>query len=69
MTDIIDKAQDLEEKQRAVFLRIKSKQINAMKKISSGTCIDCDDEIEQQRLTANPYSLRCIECQNEYEGN
>lgn len=32
-----------------------------------GLCIDCGEEIETQRLEANPSASRCIRCQTAYE--
>lgn len=40
-----------------------------LKRGSSGPriCIDCDDEIDPERVKANPAAVRCIECQTKYE--
>ena len=67
MGDIIDKAQDLEQRQRNQLIRMKQNQINALKIKSNGFCKDCEESIEEKRLKANPHALRCIECQKEYE--
>ncbi|MDX1914027.1 MAG: TraR/DksA C4-type zinc finger protein [Methylophilus sp.] len=32
-----------------------------------GICTDCDDNIDFERLTANPSAKRCIKCQSNYE--
>ena len=32
-----------------------------------GKCIDCKEEINEERLTAIPYTLRCINCMSKYE--
>jgi DnaK suppressor protein len=32
-----------------------------------GTCVDCDGEIEFERLQVQPAALRCIDCQQVYE--
>ena len=34
-----------------------------------GTCIDCDDEVEIDRLRAFPTAKRCLPCQANYERN
>ena len=43
---------------------------NALKRIEDGSygkCIDCKEEINEERLTAIPYTLRCINCMSKYE--
>ena len=43
---------------------------NALKRIEDGSygkCIDCKDEISEDRLTAIPYTLRCVNCMAKYE--
>ena len=32
-----------------------------------GICIDCDDDIGFERLSAYPIAKRCIKCQNQHE--
>jgi RNA polymerase-binding protein DksA len=42
----------------------------AMQRISAGTygiCIDCGQEIPEERLNAEPTAARCIRCQEIYE--
>jgi DnaK suppressor protein len=34
-----------------------------------GVCIECDDEIELERLRAFPTAKRCLPCQQNYERN
>jgi len=34
-----------------------------------GICIDCDDEVEIERLRAFPTAKRCLPCQANYERN
>lgn len=34
---------------------------------SPSFCIDCDDEIEPERLEALPYAVRCVDCQTKKE--
>jgi RNA polymerase-binding transcription factor DksA len=34
-----------------------------------GVCIECDDEIEPERLRACPTAKRCLPCQQNYERN
>ncbi len=43
---------------------------NALKRIENGTygkCVDCGEEISEERLTALPYSIRCLGCKTKYE--
>lgn len=43
---------------------------NALKRIEDGSygkCIDCKEEINEERLTAIPYTLRCVYCMTKYE--
>lgn len=42
----------------------------ALQRIESGDfgfCIDCEEEIELSRLSANPSASRCIRCQSVFE--
>lgn len=34
---------------------------------SYGVCIDCDADIDFERLKVNPTALRCVECQSQFE--
>ena len=34
-----------------------------------GVCIECDDELEVERLRAYPTAKRCLPCQQNYERN
>jgi DnaK suppressor protein len=54
----------------AAFVMRKNARINkvrqALRRIESGTfgeCQQCEDEIEDRRLEANPVAERCISCQ------
>jgi DnaK suppressor protein len=33
-----------------------------------GSCIDCDTEIDEDRLALVPWAVRCAECQETFEG-
>lgn len=33
-----------------------------------GHCVDCHEAIDEQRLYAQPAALRCLACQNRYDG-
>jgi len=36
---------------------------------SYGTCVDCGEDIALARLQAHPSALRCVPCQERYEGS
>ena len=63
MADDADKAQAhaewLEE------FRAQHKRKHVMR--ASDYCVDCHELIEPQRLKAAPHTLRCIDCQKDYE--
>lgn len=73
--DIADIAFQAYEKQLLVGLSQNEKnrleRLNAaLKRIdegSYGSCIDCSAEIEENRLEAIPYALRCIKCSTKQE--
>ena len=42
----------------------------ALRRIEAGTfgkCIDCNEEITEERLTALPHSTRCLNCRTKFE--
>lgn len=63
-SDVIDCAcaQEQQFRERAI-----SSIVNRKQALSNGICADCHFAIPASRLKANPYALRCIECQSEYE--
>ncbi|WP_297286347.1 TraR/DksA family transcriptional regulator [uncultured Brachyspira sp.] len=73
--DLADMAFQAYEKQSLVSFSQKERDRldmlnNALKRIEDGTygkCIDCKEEINEERLTAIPYTLRCINCMSKYE--
>ncbi|MFW2331209.1 MAG: TraR/DksA family transcriptional regulator [Nitrospinota bacterium] len=73
--DDVDLAEVEIAQERSLQLRNKKffelKQIEvAMKKLEAGTyglCENCDSKIPPKRLKVLPYSLYCIECQEELE--
>lgn len=73
--DMADIAFQAYEKQNLVNFSQKEKNKldmlnNALKRIEDGTygkCIDCKEEISEERLTAIPYTLRCVNCMTKYE--
>lgn len=62
--DDIDRAQELEEQQRAQSLAAHRRSA-----ADRGTlwCIDCDEVIPWQRRRAQPGATRCIDCQTRHE--
>ena len=66
MADIADAAQINEQKERdAALLKFhKTKQYGK----SCEICIDCGEPIAVDRKMASPASVRCMECQTDYEG-
>ncbi|MEI0701021.1 TraR/DksA family transcriptional regulator [Brachyspira intermedia] len=73
--DMVDIAFQAYEKQNLMNFSQKEKDKldmlnNALKRIEDGTygkCIDCKEEINEERLTALPYTLRCVNCMSKYE--
>lgn len=73
--DMADIAFQTYEKQSLVSFSQKEKDRlealnNALKRVEDGSygkCIDCKEEISEDRLTAIPYTLRCVNCMAKYE--
>ncbi len=65
--DDFDRAAILEEQDRERALSLALKPIDDGFRRFDGTCIDCDDPIEVDRLAANPNAKRCEFCQSEAE--
>lgn len=63
MTDDIDLAQGFEEMHRSNALAKRKTK----KRISTGICKDCQDDIDADRLKALPHAERCIGCQEIFE--
>jgi phage/conjugal plasmid C-4 type zinc finger TraR family protein len=72
VADIVDKAQAAEETQRAAALsRARKKSLVARSSERPGAprdCIDCEEPIPKERLTALPQARRCVQCERIYEG-
>ena len=66
MTDLLDKAQAIEEATRSEAIAASRSQQPKAK--SNGICIDCDEPIEAPRLKVLPYAQRCLGCQETEEG-
>lgn len=73
--DIADVAFQSYEKQLLIGLSQKEKQKleaidAALKRVEEGTygvCVDCGCEVEEKRLMALPWALRCVKCMSKYE--
>ncbi|MCK3658562.1 molecular chaperone DnaK [Pasteurellaceae bacterium Pebbles2] len=63
MTDILDKAQAIEEQQRELALR----RFQAVHRPSKSHCEDCGEAIPQKRRELVVGCARCIDCQQIYE--
>jgi phage/conjugal plasmid C-4 type zinc finger TraR family protein len=66
MTDIYDRAQELEQKQREAALRQQA-AVSRPLGTSLTHCDDCGEAIPQKRRDAAPGCTRCITCQTEAE--
>jgi DnaK suppressor protein len=63
--DDIDKANDLADSLREATverIRREMSQVN-----TNPICIECDEDIEAERLAKLPSAKRCIICQTDYE--
>lgn len=69
MPDAIDRAADLEQRQRDQAIKAALKRpIETPRQDENGRyCISCDIEIPAARLAAVPHAVRCISCQQECE--
>ncbi len=73
--DDVDVAESAYEQEMAYLFKSRGqgelKLINeALRKIEKGeygVCAECDDKISKMRLAAMPYSIFCVECQEEME--
>ena len=64
--DQIDRAKELDQMHRTDALARHSNRAKEQPYLIDGLrcCPDCDDVITNERLTANPDAIRCVECQN-----
>lgn len=70
MTDDIDRAQDLEARQRDTALRRQATRAGLQGKTmtdSATECQDCEKPIPEARRCAVPGCQRCVKCQTIYE--
>lgn len=71
MTDIIDRAKEVEMLNRETALQNQQQRASQHEepRIVNGRrcCIDCDEPIPSERLEASPYAVRCVWCQEDFE--
>lgn len=64
MTDLFDRAQALEQRQRDEAL---ARRAVPSRGASLSHCADCGDDIPERRRAAVPGCTRCMLCQEDYE--
>lgn len=65
MPDLLDRAAELEQRQRDQALKAALNRPKAAE-VNSGEpryCCDCAEQIATQRLVMVPYAMRCTDCQ------
>ncbi|WP_047396523.1 TraR/DksA family transcriptional regulator [Chitinibacter sp. ZOR0017] len=65
MTDIFDRASDLEQWQRDKAIAIAREQVEST--VTSLGCHDCGEPIPEARRNAQRHCTRCVPCQTKYE--
>jgi phage/conjugal plasmid C-4 type zinc finger TraR family protein len=65
MTDIFDRASDLEQWQRDEALKIVREHDEST--VVSYGCHDCGAALSEARRKAAPHCTRCVECQTDFE--
>jgi phage/conjugal plasmid C-4 type zinc finger TraR family protein len=66
MADSIDAAADLVERERAAIIARRPRMM--AETVTERDCCDCGDPIPVARMKAAPWTIRCVECQQEFEG-
>lgn len=69
MTDFADDAQAIEERERHASIRRAIAPDTRPRRFAEGLCEACADEIDPERLAANPTARRCLPCQETRERN
>jgi RNA polymerase-binding transcription factor len=49
------------------LLQLIDEAIERIKDNTYGTCVECDDELQQKRLDAVPWARHCVSCQEKQE--
>lgn len=65
MTDVFDRASDLEQWQRDQAIAIAREHEEST--VTSLGCHDCGEEIPEARREAQPHCKRCVPCQSAFE--
>jgi len=68
--DIADRAQQIEERERAEALaRHAQAEVESPRRDAAGKrlCTDCRERLDRHRLMAAPQAVRCTECQGVHE--
>ncbi|MDH4182960.1 MAG: TraR/DksA family transcriptional regulator [Nitrospinota bacterium] len=73
--DDVDVAESAYEQEMAYLFKSRGKDElrlidEALKRIDQGEygiCAECDEKISKKRLAAQPYSILCVQCQEEVE--
>ena len=65
MADIADQAQAVID--LAEFRARQQRELERESEFGDGTCRECGDAIQAERLRANAHALRCIDCQMDHE--
>ncbi len=68
MTDVLDRAQEIEQQQREQALMQAKQQPEQPNELDGHRyCLDCDVGIKTKRLLAAPNAVRCVDCQELHE--
>lgn len=70
MSDIADRAGEIEEQQRESSLRARTGNVVELPRHDRNgkrICLDCEERLSQKRLRASPDAVRCVECQGLHE--
>ncbi|HJW81964.1 MAG TPA: TraR/DksA C4-type zinc finger protein [Acidiferrobacterales bacterium] len=72
-SDVVDSACKLEQRENADALAAHMARVSALREpapqIENGVrvCIDCGDDLDEQRLAAQPDAARCVPCKTRAE--
>ncbi len=67
MSDLADRAGEIEEQQRQSSLRARAASAAETPRHNSDgdrICLDCEERLSAKRLKASPEAVRCVECQD-----
>jgi DnaK suppressor protein len=49
------------------MLQLIDEALQRIKESKFGTCVECEDELQQKRLEAVPWARHCVTCQEKHE--